>query len=110
MVLIIILRATGVILNRAVINDYLFSCTPVTPDRISAGFNPQNTLGTYYSDFKTEIYNTSTKIKKSIPVKTNLLISFPVKRDIQTPAINVNIANLKTTITPTGDPPPIVNI
>jgi len=105
-----ILRATGIILNNAIINDYLFSCTPITPDRINAGFNPQNSIGTYFSDFKNEIYNTTTKINKTIPIKTNFLISFLTKRNSKTPTINVNIANLKTTLTPTGDPPPITNI
>jgi hypothetical protein len=104
------LRATGVILNDAIINDYLFSCTPVTPDRIHAGFNPQNTLGTYFADFTQETENRSVKVNKSTPVKTNFLISFPIKRNTSTFTIPVNIANLKTSITPTGAPTPIVNV
>jgi len=105
-----VLRATGVAMNNAIFNDYLFSCTPVTPDRIHAGFDPQNTLGTYYADFTQETENRSVKINKTIPTKTNLLISFPIKRDTSNFIVPVNVANLKTIITPEGAPPPTTNI
>jgi hypothetical protein len=111
------LQATGTVLNNAIIknnsyiNNYLFSCTPVTREKIDAGFSPINTLGTYFADFAQEIDNKTVKINKNIPIKTNLLISFSTKRDNTSNfTIPINIANLKTILTPTGAPPSIVNV
>jgi hypothetical protein len=105
-----ILRATGVTMNNATINDYVLTCTPVTREKIETGFKPQNTIGTYYSDFITETENRTLSIKKTIPVKTNLLFSFPIKLPPNNLKIPVNVINLKTTVTPFGSPAPIVNL
>jgi hypothetical protein len=104
-----ILRATGVVLNNAIVNDYVFTCTPVTRENIFAGFNPTNSIGTYFSDFVLETENNTLNIKKIIPTKTNLLISFPIKRNIESSLIPINVANLKTTLTPSGGPASINN-
>ena len=41
--------------------------------------------------------------------KTNLLVDFPLEEAAKTGKANINIANLKTSITPGGGPAPVNN-
>jgi hypothetical protein len=104
-----ILRATGLNLNNKIYNDYLFACTPVTREKIAPGFDPDNTVGTYFYDFETEINNKNLTVNKALKANTHLLFSFPTKRENGF-KVPINIANLKTNITPLGAPPPINNL
>jgi hypothetical protein len=104
------LRATGVLFNNTVINDYIFKCLPVTSGLLTVNFNPENKWLTYYYNILQEQENKTLNIKKEFLVPTNFLIDFPSERAVKTGQAYVNIANLKTCITPLGSPAPIDNI
>lgn len=103
-------RAVGLILNDTVINDYVFKCIPVTTTTLNRGFNPTNNWVTYYFDIESEKENKTVTVNKDFTSnKTNLLVDFPLEQAAETGTINVNIANLKTAVTPTGGPAPVNN-
>lgn len=105
-----ILRATGLILNNSVVNDYVFKCLPVTDNILARGFVSANTWATYYFDIESGVNNRNVKINKDItPIETNLLIDFPAEKAAETGIANINVANLKTAVTPSGGPAPIEN-
>lgn len=104
------LRAVGVIFNDSIVNDYIFKCLPVTDITQAPGFIPSNNWVTYYFDIENQTENQTVNINKNIQeTPTNLLIDFPVEVAVETGLANVNIANLKTHVTPTGGPAPIDN-
>jgi hypothetical protein len=105
-----IMRATGVILNETIINDYVFKCLPVTTNTLQKGFIPTNDWVTYYFDIESETENKTVTINKNIQdTSTNFLIDFPVERVFNSSEVNVNVANLKTNLTPAGGPAPVDN-
>lgn len=105
-----ILRATGLILGETATNDYIFKCLSVTDLTLTPGFIPTNNWVTYFFDIESSINNTNLVVNKDIQnVPTNLLINFPIEKAIETGEIRINIANLKTTVTPEGGPAPIDN-
>ena len=104
------LRAVGVILNNTVINDYVFNCIPKTQTILNRGFSPSNDWVTYYFDIEQENENKTVTINKTIEnVPTNFLINLPLEKAAETASVNINIANLKTALTPAGGPAPIEN-
>jgi hypothetical protein len=104
------LRAVGLILNDSIVNDYVFKCIPVTTSTLNRGFNPTNNWVTYYFDVESEAENKTVTINKDfVDNKTNLLIDFPLEKAAETGTININIANLKTAVTPSGGPASINN-
>ena len=105
-----VLRAVGVIFNNSVVNDYVFKCVPVSESSLSYNFTPTNNWVTYYYDIENQTNNKTVNVNKNITdVKTNLLIDFPYEKAIETGVATVNIANLKTSITPAGGPAPVEN-
>jgi len=105
-----ILRAVGLMLNDSIVNDYVFKCIPVTTSTLNRGFNPTNNWVTYYFDIESEKENKTVTVNKDITTnKTNLLVDFPLEVAAETGTVNVNIANLKTAVTPTGGPAPVNN-
>jgi len=104
------LRATGLILNETIINDYVFKYIPVTTTTTNRGFIPTNNWVTYYFDVEQNVENKTVAVNKDFEnTKTNLLIDFSLEKAAETGSININIANLKTSITPTGGPAPVSN-
>jgi len=104
------LRAVGLMLNDSWVNDYVFKCLPVTTSTINRGFSPTNNWVTYYFDVESETENKTVTINKDFTDnKTNLLIDFPLEQAAETGTININIANLKTAVTPSGGPAPVNN-
>lgn len=105
-----ILRATGCILNDSVLNDYVFKVTDVTTTSLDKNFIPTNTWVTYFEDFESQTNNKTVAINKVFNnAPTNYLIDFPVEEAVNTGKAKINIANLKTTYTPTGGPAPVDN-
>ena len=104
------LRAVGVIFNDSVVNNYVFKCYPVTDVTTAPGFIPTNNWVTYYFDIESQTENKTVTINKDIQkVPTNLLIDFPIESAVETGKAKINIANLKTQVTPTGGPAPVDN-
>ena len=104
------LRAVGLILNDTPINDYVFKCIPVTTSTINRGFNPTNNWVTYFFDIESEVDNKTVTVNKDLTDnKTNLLLDFPLEQAAELGTVNVNIANLKTAVTPSGGPAPFNN-
>lgn len=104
------LRAVGVILNDSVVNDYIFKGVPVTVSTLNRGFSPTNNWVTYYFDIESEKENKTVTVNKDFAAnKTNLLVDFPLETAAETGTVSVNIANLKTAVTPTGSPAPVNN-
>jgi hypothetical protein len=103
------LRATGVILGQTVVNDYVFECIPLTYESFSYGFNPSQSIVTYYFDAEYGSENTSVRINKKYDVPTSFLITFSPYEAAKSNSSVINIANLKNIMTPAGGPPPIEN-
>jgi hypothetical protein len=103
------LRATGILLNNSVYNDYVFTCIPITSITQQQGFTPTNDWITYYFDVETKTENKTVTVNKDYDTLTNLLIDFATDSAISSGIANVNIANLKTNLTPTGGPAPLDN-
>lgn len=105
-----ILRATGLRLNNAIINDYVFSCVPVTDSIFNYGFKPTNNWVTYYYDVESGKDNKNLRINQNlVSTKINFLVDFPLEKAAETSEVVINIANLKTAVTPEGGPAPINN-
>lgn len=105
-----VLRAVGLVFNESIVNDYIFKCIPVSVPQTSYGFIPTNNWVTYYLDIETKINNKTTDINKDFKdPQTHFLIDFPYKKAAEYGIANLNIANLKTGVTPTGGPAPIDN-
>lgn len=105
-----ILRATGLIMNDSVINDYVFKCIDITSPELTQGFTPTNNWITYFYDIEEVTNNRNVVVNKNFAsVKTNFLVDFPTERAADTGKININIANLKTGVTPSGGPAPVNN-
>lgn len=105
-----ILRAVGVILNNTAVNDYIFKCIPITRLSLNRGFTPANDWVTYYFDIEQETENKTVTINKTFTsIPTNLLLNFSLNRGAESGIANINVANLKTTLTPAGGPAPLEN-
>jgi len=105
-----VLRATGTVLNNSVVTDYIFKYIPITEANLEYGFQPSNDWVTYYFDVESQADNKTVTINKNIEnVVTNLLIDFPIEKAAETGTATINIANLKTGVTPSGGPAPINN-
>lgn len=104
------LRATGVLFNTAIVNDYIFKCIPVTQGALTLNFNPENPWITYYNNFLQQDDNKTVTVNKEFLVPTNFLIDFPVEEAVKTGKAHINIANLKTNVTPFGSPAPVNNL
>ena len=103
------LRATGVLLNNSVYNDYVFKCIPVTSITQQQGFTPTNDWVTYYFDVETRTENNTVAVNKDYDIYTNFLIDFSIDTAIKDGIADINIANLKTNLTPTGGPASLDN-
>ena len=104
-----ILRAVGLVLNETVVNDYVFKCLSISDPNLNRGFTTNNDWVTYYFDTEGKSENKTLTINKNISTPTNLLIDFPLENAAETGIANINIANLKTSLTPAGGPAPIEN-
>lgn len=105
-----ILRATGTLFNSSVVNDYIFKCIPVSQGNLELNFQPENQWLTYYNSFLQEENNKTLTVKKEFFIPTNFLIDFPVEETVKTGVAHINIANLKTNVTPFGSPAPVNNL
>jgi len=104
------LRATGLVLGNSIYNESVFICTPVTTMSMSPGFIPNNDWVTYFYDIETGTENKTLSVNKEFTgLATNLLLDFPIEPATEKGSITVNIANLKTNLTPTGGPAPVDN-
>ena len=104
------LKGIGVMFNDSIVNDYFFKCYPVTDVTSKPGFIPSNNLVTYYFDIESQIENQTIKVNKNIQeAPTNLLFDFPIESAVESGTAFINIANLKTYVTPTGGPASIDN-
>jgi hypothetical protein len=101
------MRATGVILNNDIINNYLLSA--VTNKDLNYNFIPNNKWITYYLDFPSQVFNKDVSLNKVFDTQINFLIDFPLIPTIKNKTGEINIANLKTGLTPTSTPPQIDN-
>jgi len=104
------LRATGLVLNDSVVNDYIFKCIPITNFNTDFGFIPTNNWITYFYDIESKKENKTLAINKNIfDTNAHYLIEFPYYEAINKGIANLNFINLKTGVTPTGNPAPIDN-
>lgn len=104
------LRATGVMFNDSLVNDYIFKAVLVSTDTTTINFDPINSWLTYYFTFTQEQENKTVTVNKEFLAPTNMLIDFPVEEAVKTGKANINIANLKTSVTPFDGPAPINNL
>lgn len=101
-----ILRAVGLILNEKIINDYVFKCLSITSPNLNRGFTPSNNWVSYYFNAEEKKDNKTLTINKNTSTPTNLLIDLTLEKAAETGTANINIANLKTALTPAGGPAP----
>jgi hypothetical protein len=97
-----VMRATGTVLNNAVLNDYIFNVQYIAVNTGTHGFVPVNDFVTYYFDIESLVENKTLAVNKHINnSSTNFLISLPFT-DINNNNARINIANLKNIVTPSG--------
>jgi len=105
-----ILRATGLVLNESIINYYVFTCIPVTTIKQEAGFLPDNNWTTYYFDVQSKTENKTVDINQNfVDTDVHYLVDFPFEDAADKGYANINVASLKTNVTPTGGPAPVEN-
>jgi len=103
-----ILRAIGASFNNTIINDYIFKCEILTDSKTVLGFIPSNDWVAYYSDNLNAENKTVNIDLKDPNVLTNFLLDFSVEKTTKTGIGYINIANLKTNVSPIGHPSPII--
>lgn len=104
------LRATGVILNTQLVNNFLFKTVFNSTNTLTYNFNPDNNWITYFLDFPSQAYNKDVSLNKVFSnLETNFLVDFPIEPATKSGYGTLNFANLKTGLTPTGNPPEIDN-
>lgn len=101
------MRGTGVILNSDIVNNYLLSA--VTNKDLNYNFTPNNKWITYYQDFPSQVFNKDVSLNKTFDTQINFLFDFPLLPAIKDKVGTINIANLKSGLTPTSSPPQIDN-
>lgn len=101
-----ILRAVGLILNETVVNDYVFKCLSISNPNLNRGFSPSNNWVSYYFNTEEKKDNKNLTINKNTTTPINLLIDLTLEKAAETGIANINIANLKTALTPAGGPAP----
>lgn len=101
-----ILRATGTVLNNAVLNNYKFNAIEVTNNSEGKDFKVVSESGivSYYMSFQDKKYNNNVFVRERKDVQTNLLASFSIYEAIETGEAVLNFANLRTNYTPEGTP------
>jgi len=104
-----ILRANGLMFNETVIKDYVHRCISITLPELSANFIPENTWVTYFYNYNTEEINRSLAINKILQAPVHHLIDVSVNEATASQKALINIANLKTNVTPHGGPAPVDN-
>jgi hypothetical protein len=105
-----VLRAIGINLNNNLLNDYVFKCVPVTTSTLELNLKPENKWVTYFYTSLQEQENKTVSINKEFLAPTNYLIDFPAEQAAKTGKAYINIANLKTSVTPFGAPAPLNNL
>jgi hypothetical protein len=79
-----VLRATGVILNDQVVNDYFFNIVQNTANSLTYNFVPDNNWTTYFLDFPSQTYNKDISLNKVFSnIETNFLLDFPVENAVK---------------------------
>jgi hypothetical protein len=105
------LRATGLMLNESIVNNYIFNYELITLSSLPIDFNLKNHWVTYFNDYEIGTENTTVTINKNFEdIPINYLVSFSVEEAINTGKATVNICNLKTLLTPTGGAAPTDNL
>lgn len=101
-----ILRATGTVLNNAILNNYKFNAIEVTNNPEDKDFKVVSESGivSYYMSFQDKKYNNNVFVRERKDVQTNLLASFSIYEAIETGEAVLNFANLRTNYTPEGTP------
>lgn len=103
-----ILRATGCILNDVIVNDYIFNCINITDNNSLLGFLPTNNWVSYYHNTQITENKTVNINKNKSDVPTNFLLDFPVEKTTSYGVGYINVANLKTHVTPQGHPTSVI--
>lgn len=102
-----ILRATGTILNNAILNNYKFNAIEVTAaskQNQTIGVVPESGIVSYFMSFEDKKYNKNVYVRERQDVQTNLLASFSVYEALETGEAVLNFANLRTNYSPEGTP------
>jgi hypothetical protein len=101
-----ILRATGTVLNNAILNNYKFNAIEVTAKSNADEFNIVSEPGivSYHMSFQDKKYNNNVFVRERRDVQTNLLASFSIYEALETGEAVLNFANLRTNYTPEGTP------
>ncbi len=96
-------RATGLIVDTA-IQDYEFTVTDYISEEFF-GFSSSNDWGVYYNELDSKTHNKDAMIQTVVnDIPTHMLIDFPLSSALSASEVNINIANLKTNLTPSSGP------
>lgn len=101
-----ILRATGTMLNNAVLNNYKFNAIEVTATSNDNVYSVVSESGivSYYMSFQDKKYNKNVFVRERKNIQTNLLASFSIYEALETGEAVLNFANLRTNYSPEGTP------
>jgi hypothetical protein len=97
-----VMRATGLMLNDVIVNNYLFTPEFVSSGTLQYNFDPKNTEIKYYNEIVESKDQYNVAIKTQIERDTNLLISCSTPEIAKNKEVSVNIALLKTNFSSSG--------
>jgi hypothetical protein len=95
------LRCTGLQLNQAIINQYLFLPTFVSQTQLTRGFDPSTLEVRYYNFVDSGVKQKNADVYQKIQTNTNLLVTIPTHNLLSENA-SANISILKTNYSTTG--------
>lgn len=96
------LKCTGVQLNQAILNDYLFFPIFTTTTRFTYGYNPTIQEIRYYNFIDSGVKQKSADILEKTKSNTNLLVTIPISKLLNTTTASANMSILKTSFSSAG--------
>ena len=97
-----IVRATGLMLNDTVCNNYLLTPEWITNDGLYYGFDAKTTEVKYYNQIPTFINQNTVTIKDETDIDTHLLITCATETIAQSAIVPINIALMKSNFSSAG--------
>ena len=97
-----VVRATGLMLNETVCNNYLHKMVMLTNDSLYYGFDARSTEIKYYNQIPTFVNQNTVTIKEEKDVDTHLLISCSTDAISKSTNVPINVALTKSNFSAAG--------
>lgn len=97
-----VIRATGLMLNETIVNNYLHRMEFVTNNGLYYGFDAKTTEVKYWNHLPSFVNQNTVTVKEEVDTDTHLLISCSTESIAQSAEVPVNIALLKSNFSSAG--------